>query len=640
MRTMDVDAFAMMRRLVSPMQRAIVLDIGGNTGQTCRRVREVFPSSRIFTFEPGAAASASLKRLAAEAGDIEVIQAAASERDGTAEFFESDNSQMSSLLEPSDAGVRYYGEEMRPKRRVSVPTLSLDTWFAKSRLPRVDLMKVDVQGAELAVLRGARELLGSFDRTGNVLAINCEAQIVPEYQGSSTLFAINAELEHLGFQLHQIHEIWAHGVERQHSVVDALWIRREALTWLRENDGIGFYGDWRRRFRNACDDVRRAGRRSIAAYGAGLHTEIALADRSLDRSLLSCIIDDAVSESAPPRMVGGLPVLTRAQALARGIDSIVLSSNVHDEAMWWATADLRERGIDVRCLYGPYHVKSPAAAARCVSGAALVDPVRADSLRAATAGAAGAADAQAAFRSLSQIRVNQRRLEHLAQLGLPLDGQRVLEVGAGVGDLTGFFIDRGCYVLSTDARPEHVEIIAREWRRDHRVTTARLDLDDQPQQSLLDERPRAFDVAFCFGVLNHLRNPARAIEFLAEQTSNLLLLETCVSYGHGEHVNSVPEDASIASLSTSGTGCRPTRAWVMAQLREHFPHVYVTRTQPRHEEFPIDWRSSNRSDVLTRAVFVASRKPLVSPWLTEELPDVHVSESRVLEELAPEGLSV
>lgn len=47
-------------------------------------------------------------------------------------------------------------------------------------------------------------------------------------------------------------------------------------------------------------------------------------------------------------------------------------------------------------------------------------------------------------------RINQRRLEHLASLHLPLENRSVLEVGAGIGDLTSFFLDRNCEVVITE----------------------------------------------------------------------------------------------------------------------------------------------------------------------------------------------
>ena len=47
---------------------------------------------------------------------------------------------------------------------------------------------------------------------------------------------------------------------------------------------------------------------------------------------------------------------------------------------------------------------------------------------------------------------NRKRQEHLASLNLPLGDKRVLEVGAGVGDHSKFFIDRGCSIDVTEAR--------------------------------------------------------------------------------------------------------------------------------------------------------------------------------------------
>lgn len=65
------------------------------------------------------------------------------------------------------------------------------------------------------------------------------------------------------------------------------------------------------------------------------------------------------------------------------------------------------------------------------------------------------------FHSDYYLRINQRRLEHLATLPLPLAERSVLEVGAGIGDHTSFFIDRGCTVTITDAREENLAIVGR-----------------------------------------------------------------------------------------------------------------------------------------------------------------------------------
>jgi len=102
----------------------------------------------------------------------------------------------------------------------------------------------------------------------------------------------------------------------------------------------------------------------------------------------------------------------------------------------------------------------------------------------------------------------------------------------------------------------------------------------------------------------------------------MLFVETRVSRGDQPETNLRAEDSGVASLSYSGTGCRPTRRWVFRELKKHFEHVYIPRTQPNHDEFPLDWRDPEADAGSMRAVFVASRVALESPMLTTELLDV------------------
>jgi hypothetical protein len=98
-------------------------------------------------------------------------------------------------------------------------------------------------------------------------------------------------------------------------------------------------------------------------------------------------------------------------------------------------------------------------------------------------------------------------------------------------------------------------------------------------------------------------------------------LETCVSAQEDLVVVPFDESAELPDNATSGHGCRPTRPWLLRELRRHFPHAYVTTTQPWHEEFPIDWSEPQLFDrPLVRAVFVASARPLDLPTLSEQVP--------------------
>jgi hypothetical protein len=217
-----------------------------------------------------------------------------------------------------------------------------------------------------------------------------------------------------------------------------------------------------------------------------------------------------------------------------------------------------------------------------------------------------------AFHNPEYLRHNQRRQEHLATLGLPLSGRSVLEVGAGIGDHTSFFLDRGCRVTITEAREENVAMLSERFP-DQEVLT--LDVEN-PDPKLTGR----WDVVYAYGLLYHLSRPAEAIDFTARCCDSLLLLETCVSPGAGIELNPVSEWAENPSQARTGTGCRPTRGWVKEQLGRHFRHVYLTATQPWHPEFPLDWSSPPEDGLNTRSVFVASREPLDNPLLIEEIP--------------------
>lgn len=215
------------------------------------------------------------------------------------------------------------------------------------------------------------------------------------------------------------------------------------------------------------------------------------------------------------------------------------------------------------------------------------------------------------FHAWHYLRQNQRVQEHLASLGLPLQDRTVLEVGAGIGDHTSFFLDRGCTVRTSDGRPENVQVLRDRYPD---VEVSLLDLDD-PDPSVAV----AADVVYVYGTLYHLREPAAAIAFLADRTRSLMLLETCVTPGDEVALNPVEEPAEVMSQALSGYGCRPTRPWVWQHLKQHFEHVYMTVTQPWHRLFPLDWNVVAQPDRLYRCVFVASRTPLNLATLTSEI---------------------
>jgi SAM-dependent methyltransferase len=216
------------------------------------------------------------------------------------------------------------------------------------------------------------------------------------------------------------------------------------------------------------------------------------------------------------------------------------------------------------------------------------------------------------FHSDRYLALTHRRLEHLATLNLRIEGRTVLEVGAGIGDFTSFFLARGCRVIASDGRTTNVAIL----RRRFPSIDVRL-FDVENGKAAEDLRA---EVVCCYGLLYHLSRPVEALRLMGQRCDGFMLVETCVSCGEEFAVNPVYERRWYPSQAISGTGCRPTRRWVRDELRRSFPHVYMPTTQPWHPEFPADWTAIDSKE-LTRAIFVASREAINNPLLTESIPE-------------------
>lgn len=228
------------------------------------------------------------------------------------------------------------------------------------------------------------------------------------------------------------------------------------------------------------------------------------------------------------------------------------------------------------------------------------------------------ADPRSDFHSFHYLRHTFRVMEHLASLGLPLRGRRVLEISGGIGDLTTFFLDRDCTIDVTDVREQNLQMMRERFEGEPRVRVMGLDLEAPTAANL--PPGASYEVIFNFGLLYHLSKPRECLEFLAPYCSDLFLLETCVSLGDHEAENLVAEEAHLYSQAASGTGCRPTRPWVFAQLKRLFPHVYMPTTQPNWKNFITDWTIPQATTPLTRAIFIASRTPINNPLLVPSIP--------------------
>jgi len=140
------------RQLLKPGM--VVVDVGANVGYFSLLAAElVGDSGKVYAFEPEPGNNGVLRKNIDinSISNIQVEEKAVSDSSGTAEFF---------LSELDSGSHSLYGEAARGVREhFQVTTTTIDEFHESEGWPNVDLIKIDVEGGELGVLKGMESLM-------------------------------------------------------------------------------------------------------------------------------------------------------------------------------------------------------------------------------------------------------------------------------------------------------------------------------------------------------------------------------------------------------------------------------------------------------------------------------------------------
>ncbi len=176
----------------------LILDVGANTGRSARLFSGLFPKHEIWSFEPGSEAFSELKTAPDLAG-VKKFNLALSDQEGKATLNRFGGSEMNSLFQRSSTAELFVPDpaSILPKGTEEVEMTRLDTFCESHQVSAVALLKIDTQGHDLAVLRGAERLLAS----GKVEVILCEINFSPLYEAQPTLGDLYSFLSSMRFGL-------------------------------------------------------------------------------------------------------------------------------------------------------------------------------------------------------------------------------------------------------------------------------------------------------------------------------------------------------------------------------------------------------------------------------------------------------
>jgi hypothetical protein len=158
-----------------------VIDVGAHVGGFTEKLLPILPSAQFYLFEP-------------------LLETACGEQDGTMEFYKCDFAQSSSMLVMTPVHKELFPHTARNTKTL-VKVSTLDTILRSQPLDQV-LIKLDVQGYEDRVLRGAKNVL----QLTNVLV--AEIQFKKFYENQATHQDLVNLLAGYGFNFSGLYHQW------------------------------------------------------------------------------------------------------------------------------------------------------------------------------------------------------------------------------------------------------------------------------------------------------------------------------------------------------------------------------------------------------------------------------------------------
>jgi FkbM family methyltransferase len=138
-----------------------VFDVGANVGElTMLCSRLVGQAGRVHAFEPSGEGFERLSAVCAAASlhNVTLNRLALAEREGTVRLHVYEGAHLSWTTRAARP-LEDYGIAVKPAGIEEVPAATLEHYCERAGVERIDLVKIDVEGAELQVMQGAKRLL-------------------------------------------------------------------------------------------------------------------------------------------------------------------------------------------------------------------------------------------------------------------------------------------------------------------------------------------------------------------------------------------------------------------------------------------------------------------------------------------------
>jgi FkbM family methyltransferase len=186
-----------LRLVIGSQPGRVCFDVGAHVGDFVDLLRDCLVTPQVHAFEPAPDALRQLRARHGRSPGVIIVPAGLSDQTGRLQFNVFDNQTLNSFLPMAEGAGRTFGGAEQTAR-IEAPVLRLDDYAAEAGVDRIDLLKIDTQGYELHVLRGASGLLAG----GRVGAVLVELNFMPLYAGQVWAHEVIAHLHQ--FNLHPV----------------------------------------------------------------------------------------------------------------------------------------------------------------------------------------------------------------------------------------------------------------------------------------------------------------------------------------------------------------------------------------------------------------------------------------------------